>query len=76
MTAELALGLPLVLALTVGLVWLLALAAAQIAVVDAARESARSIARGDDEGAAREVALRIAPKGPVSRSRSRAVGSR
>lgn len=62
-TAELALGLPLVLAVTVGLVWLLAAASAQIRVVDAARESARSIARGDAETAAREVASKIAPKG-------------
>jgi Flp pilus assembly protein TadG len=62
-TAELALGLPLVLALTVGLVWVLAVASAQIRVVDAAREAARSIARGDDESSARSVALRIAPAG-------------
>jgi Flp pilus assembly protein TadG len=62
-TAELALGLPLVLAVTVGLVWLLAAASAQIRVVDAARESARSVARGDTESAARDVAQRIAPTG-------------
>ncbi len=62
-TAELALGLPLVLAVTVGLVWLLAAASAQIRVVDAARESARSVARGDSESAARAVASTIAPSG-------------
>lgn len=62
-TAELALGLPLVLAVTVGLVWLLAAASAQIRVVDAARESARSMARGDTESAARAVAQQIAPTG-------------
>ena len=62
-TAELALGLPLVLAVTVGLVWLLAVASAQIRVVDAARESARSVARGDSESAARAVASQIAPAG-------------
>lgn len=62
-TAELALGLPLVLAVTVGLVWLLAAASAQIRVVDAARESARSVARGDSEAAARAVASTIAPDG-------------
>jgi len=64
-TAELALGLPLVLAVTVGLVWLLAVASAQIRVVDAAREAARSIARGDDESSARSLALRIAPDGAL-----------
>ena len=62
-TAELALGLPLVLAVTVGLVWLLAAASAQIRVVDAARESARSVARGDSESEARAVASQIAPAG-------------
>lgn len=62
-TAELALGLPLVLAVTVGLVWLLAAASAQIRVVDAARETARSLARGDSESAARTVGSRIAPDG-------------
>ena len=65
MTAELAMGLPLVLAVTVGLVWLLAAASAQIRVVDAARESARSLARGDSEASARAVASRIAPSGAV-----------
>jgi Flp pilus assembly protein TadG len=62
-TAELALALPLLLAVTVGLVWLLAVAAAQIRVVDAARESARAVARGDDAGQARDLGLRIAPAG-------------
>jgi len=62
-TAELALGLPLVLALTVGLVWLLAVATAQIRVVDAAREAARAVARGDDVSSAQSLALRIAPEG-------------
>ena len=62
-TAEFALGLPLVLAVTVGLVWLLAAASAQIRVVDAARESARSMARGDSESAARAVGASIAPTG-------------
>lgn len=62
-TAELALGLPLVLAVTVGLVWLLAAASAQIRVVDAARESARSLARGDSESSARAVGAVIAPDG-------------
>lgn len=62
-TAELALGVPLLLALTVGLVWMLAVGAAQVRVVDASREAARAIARGDDVASARAVALRIAPEG-------------
>lgn len=60
-TAELALGLPLVLAVTVAMVWLLAVASAQIQISDAAREAARSVARGDDESSARSVAQRVAP---------------
>jgi Flp pilus assembly protein TadG len=62
-TAELALGLPLLLAVTVGLVWLLAAAAAQVRVVDAAREAARVAARGDGTEMARSVGRRIAPRG-------------
>lgn len=62
-TAELALGIPLLLALTVGLMWMLAIGAAQVRVVDASREAARALARGDDATTARAVALRIAPEG-------------
>jgi Flp pilus assembly protein TadG len=60
-TAELALGIPLLVALTAGLVWMLAVGAAQVRVVDASREAARAVARGDDVAAAEAVALRIAP---------------
>ncbi|HEX6150996.1 TadE family type IV pilus minor pilin [Nocardioides sp.] len=65
MTAELALGLPLLLAVTVGLVWLLAVGAAQVRVVDGAREAARALARGDAEGSAFARAAEVA--GPGSR---------
>ena len=41
-TAELALGIPLLVALTAGLVWMLALGAAQVRVIDASREAARA----------------------------------
>ncbi len=61
-TAELALGIPLLVALTAGLVWMLAVGAAQVQVIDASREAARAVARGDDAGAAEAVALRIAPE--------------
>lgn len=60
-TAELAVGIPLLVALTAGLVWMLAVGAAQVRVIDASREAARVVARGDDVGAAEAVALRIAP---------------
>lgn len=61
-TAELALGIPLLVALTAGLVWMLAVGAAQVRVIDASREAARAVARGDDVTAAEAVALRIAPE--------------
>jgi hypothetical protein len=49
-TAEAATVLPLLLALTVGLVWLVSLAATHVRVVDTAREVARAEARGDRAG--------------------------
>jgi hypothetical protein len=60
-TAELALALPLLVSVTVGLVWLLAVAAAQVRTVDAARETARALARGDDPERAVALGARIAP---------------
>ncbi len=62
-TAELAVGLPLLLAITAGLVWLLAVGIGQVRTVDAARETARALARGDDPGEARALGERIAPDG-------------
>ena len=62
-TAELALGIPLLVALTAGLVWMLAVGAAQVRVIDASREAARAVARGDDVASAQGVAVRIAPEG-------------
>jgi Flp pilus assembly protein TadG len=62
-TAELAMVLPLLLAATIGLVWLLAVGAAQVRAVDAARETARAVARGDDLGAAVARGEQVAPPG-------------
>ena len=62
-TAELAIGIPVLVALTAGLVWLLAVGAAQVRVIDASREAARAVARGDDATSAQSVAARIAPEG-------------
>lgn len=62
-TAELALCLPVLLAVTTGLVWLLSVGAAQVRTIDAAREAARAAARGDDVGAAVAVGQRVAPDG-------------
>lgn len=62
-TAELALGLPVLLAVTLGLAWLLSLGVAQVRVVDAARETARALARGDPQTAAVARGQRVAPDG-------------
>jgi hypothetical protein len=56
-------AVPLLLALTVGLVWLLTLGTAQVRMVDAAREAARAVARGDDVDAALDRARQVAPPG-------------
>ena len=70
-TAELAMVLPLLVAVAIGLVWLLTVGAAQVRAVDAARETARALARGDDEATALERGREVAPAGSritVSRS--------
>ena len=66
-TAELALVLPLLVAVTTGLVWLLAVGADQLRAVDAARETARSLARGDTAAAAVAVGEHVAPAGATVR---------
>ena len=68
-TAELALVLPLLVGMTVGLAWLLAVGAAQIRAVDAARETARALARGDDEAVAVARGTRVAPEGSTVSAR-------
>jgi hypothetical protein len=62
-TAELALTLPILVAVTVGLAWLLAVGAGQLRAVDAARETARALARGDEPAAAVAVGEQVAPAG-------------
>jgi Flp pilus assembly protein TadG len=65
-TAELALGIPLLVSLTIGLVWLLTIGISQVRMVDAAREAARASARGDAESAAVHRGLQVAPGATVS----------
>jgi hypothetical protein len=62
-TAEAALVLPIVAAFCLVLVWLLSVGVAQVRVVDAARDAARAIARGEDRDAAATAARRTAPAG-------------
>ena len=60
-TAEAALVLPLVAAFALALVWLISLGFAQVQAADAARDAAREIARGGDQGMATMAARRTAP---------------
>ena len=62
-TAETAIVLPLLVAFVVGLVWLVSLGVTQARCVDAAREAARALARGDSQQVAVELANHSAPEG-------------
>ena len=64
-TAEIALGLPLLMSITIGLVWLLTIGIAQALAVDAAREAARSAARGDPTSTVVGRAHQLAPHARV-----------
>jgi hypothetical protein len=57
--------LPALVAVTLGLAWLLALASTQVRVVDAAREVARATARDEDPSEALRLGRRVAPRGSV-----------
>jgi hypothetical protein len=57
--------LPALVAVTIGLVWLLSIGAAQVRTVDAAREAARALARGDDRAGAIERAAGVGVRGTV-----------
>ena len=56
-------AIPLLLAVTIGLVWLLTLATAQVRMVDATREAARALARGENADAALVRGRQVAPPG-------------
>jgi Flp pilus assembly protein TadG len=64
-TAELAMAVPLLVALTIGLVWLLSVGLAQIRMVDAAREAARAAARGETAAQAESRGQEVAPAGSL-----------
>ena len=64
-TAEAALVLPVLAAVTLALVWMLGLAVAQVRVTDAAREAARAVARGDPVDEATRLAHTAAPGAEV-----------
>lgn len=60
-TAEAAVVLPLVAAFAMALIWMISVGVTQVRVVDAARDAARALSRGDAEAAAVQVARRTAP---------------
>lgn len=58
-------ALPVLAGFALGLVWLVALAVAQVRVVDAARETARALARDETAAVALGLGRRVAPDGAV-----------
>ncbi|MCW2756740.1 MAG: hypothetical protein JWO46_486 [Nocardioidaceae bacterium] len=67
MTAEAATALPVLVVVAVALAWLVGLGVTQVRAVDAAREAARSLARGESAGTATSLARRVATPGSVVR---------
>lgn len=65
-TAEAALVMPVLAAVTLALVWMLGLAVVQVRVTDAAREAARAVARGDPVEEAARLARTAAPGAEVA----------
>ncbi len=62
-TAEAAVVIPVLVMVAIALTWLVAYGVAQVRATDAARETARALARGDDRAAALELGRRVAPDG-------------
>lgn len=55
--------LPVLVLIALGLTWLLSLGVSQVRAVDAARETARALARDEPEAAAVALGRRVAPEG-------------
>lgn len=62
-TAEAALVIPVLVMVAVSLCWLVSLGVTQLRVTDAARETVRALARGDDAAAAEALGRQVAPDG-------------
>lgn len=62
-TAEAAVVIPLLALVTVALAWLVSVAVAHVQALDAAREVARSVARGDSESSGVALGQRVASEG-------------
>ncbi len=64
-TAEAAIVLPVIAAFCLVLVWMVSLGISEVLTVDAARDAARAVARGEDQASATRIAERTAPDGAV-----------
>jgi Flp pilus assembly protein TadG len=62
-TAEAAAVLPVLMLFALGLAWLVALGGTQVRALDAARETARAVARGEDSGVSLGLGRQVAPAG-------------
>lgn len=62
-TAETAVVLPVMVALALGLAWLMSVGVAHVRAVDAARETARATARGETPAEAIRLGRMVAPEG-------------
>lgn len=62
-TAETAVVLPVLVAVALGLLWMVSVAVTQVRVVDAARETARAVAREESAAQASVRGARVAPAG-------------
>jgi hypothetical protein len=62
-TAETAFVLPIVAAFALTMLWLVSVAISQVRLVDAARDAARGIARGDDLASVERQVAATAPPG-------------
>lgn len=65
-TAETALVLPLLVAVTLAMVWMLTVGVAQMKSTDAAREAARALARGESPDRATALAREVVAGAEVS----------
>ena len=64
-TAEAAVVLPVLVLFALGLAWLVALGATQVRALDAARETARALARGEDPQTSIGLGARVATAGEM-----------
>ena len=63
LTAEAAVVIPVMVLFALGLAWLVALGATQVRALDAARETARAVARGEDPRTSIGLGERVATQG-------------